>query len=99
MQASAPSLAQLEIMTEAQLEAIIDKEGKSAHGDDARYTLGKLQIEGSFPERVPRNEGKGIRWIKDAVARDHLPAIEYKAYYDIRFERNPVLEDILAALR
>lgn len=27
-----------------------------------------------------------------------MPAIEYKAYYDIRFEKNPQLKKILSAL-
>ena len=64
---------------------IIEKEPINA--DNARYTLGKLQIEGTSPEAVPRNEKKGINWIKTAVKNGHLPAIEFKVYYDIRFAK------------
>ena len=62
-----PSLAELEIMTQADLEAIISNEPASQTAHDARYILGKCQIEGCFPERIPRNEKKGIFWIKEAV--------------------------------
>ncbi len=91
-------LHQLEIMTEAQLEATIDKEPNSKLADDARYMLGKLMIEGCFQDRVPRNEKKGIYWIKEAVNHDHIPAIEYKTYYDIRFEKHPNPKKIIESL-
>lgn len=92
------TLAQLEIMTEADLEAIILKEKDTPLSDDARYILGKNQIEGSFPDTVPRNEKKGLFWIKDAEKHGHLPALEYKTYYDIRFEKHPSIEKIVASL-
>jgi TPR repeat protein len=60
--------------------------------------LGKLMIEGTFPENVPRNEKKGINWIKTAVKNGHLPATELKVYYDIRFAAQPDLKKIEAAL-
>ena len=60
--------------------------------------LGKNLIEGSFPDKVPRNETKGINWIKEAVKNGHLPALEYKTYFDIRFERHPSIEKIIASL-
>lgn len=59
------SLGDLEVMTEMQLEQIISTEPGNA--DNSRYMLGKLQIEGTFPESVPRNDKKGINWIKTAV--------------------------------
>ena len=93
-----PNLNQLEIMTEAELEAIVHKEPGSKLADDARYTLGRLSIEGSFPDRVPRNEKKGLFWIKEAVSHDHLPALEYKTYYDIRFEKHPSIKKIVESL-
>lgn len=93
-----PNLHQLEIMTEAELEAIVHKEPGSKLADDARYTLGRLSIEGSFPDRVPRNEKKGLFWIKEAVGHDHLPALEYKTYYDIRFEKHPSIKKIVESL-
>ena len=62
-------------MTEADLEALILKEKTTAVADDARYILGKNQIEGSFPTTVPRNEKKGLNWIKEAEKHGHLPAL------------------------
>lgn len=60
--------------------------------------LGKNLIEGSFPDKVPRNETKGINWIKEAVKNGHLPALEYKTYFDIRFEKHPSIEKIIKGL-
>jgi TPR repeat protein len=85
-------------MTEAQLEAIILADAQSKLADDARYILGKNQIEGSFPDKVPRNEKKGLNWIKEAEKHGHLPALEYKTYYDIRFEKHPSIEKIIKSL-
>jgi TPR repeat protein len=85
-------------MTEAELEGIILKEKDTKLSDDARYMLGKNHIEGSFPENVPRNEKKGISWIKEAVNHGHIPALEFKTYYDIRFEKHPSIEKILKSL-
>lgn len=90
------TLAELEIMTEGDLEVFIEK--KTVSSDDACFMLGKCQIEGSFPDRIPRNEKKGLNWIKQAVDNNHVPAIEYKAYFDIRFDTNPQLNDIVKAL-
>lgn len=92
------TLAQLEIMSEVDLEALILKEVNTPLSDDARYMLGKNQIEGSFPELVPRNEKKGLNWIKEAEKHGHLPALEYKTYYDIRFEKHPSIEKIVKSL-
>ena len=83
-------------MKESELELIIEKEPINA--DNARYTLGKLHIEGTFPENVPRNEKKGINWIKTAAKNGNLPAIEFKVYYDIRFAKQPDLKKIQEAL-
>jgi hypothetical protein len=41
-------------MKEEELESMIASDPRKA--DDARYILGRLQIEGTFPETVPRNE-------------------------------------------
>ena len=95
---TAVTLAELEILTEAELEAIIHKDPTSQLADDARYSLGKNQIEGVFPERIPRNEKKGLQWVKQAVEHNHLPALEYKTYYDIRFEKHPSIKKIVASL-
>ena len=85
-------------MNEADLEALILKEKNSQVANDARYMLGKNMIEGGFPDRVARNEKKGLNWIKEAEKQGHLPALEYKTYYDIRFEKHPSVEKILAGL-
>lgn len=92
------TLAQLEIMTEVNLEALILLEKDSQLANDARYILGKNMVEGSFPETVTRNEKKGINWVKEAVKQGHLPALEYKTYFDIRFEKHPSIEKIIGAL-
>ena len=85
-------------MTEAELEGIILKEKDTKLSDDARYMLGKNHIEGSVPENVPRNEKKGISWIKEAVNHGHIPALEFKTYYDIRFEKHPSIDKIIKGL-
>ena len=89
-------LDDLEAMNENELEAIISNE--PANADNARYMLGKLQIEGTFPEAVPRNEKKGINWIKTAIKNGHLLATEFKVYYDIRFAKSPELKKIESTL-
>jgi hypothetical protein len=60
--------------------------------------LGKNLIEGSFPDRIPRNEKKGLNWVKEAEKHGHLPALEYKTYYDIRFEKHPSIDKIVKSL-
>jgi TPR repeat protein len=85
-------------MSEAELEAIILKEKEGQLSDDARYMLGKNLIEGCFPEKVKRNEKKRLNWIKQAVEHGHLPALEYKTYFDIRFEKHPSIEKIIKSL-
>lgn len=88
------SIAQLEDMSEAELESLIlSKRG----GDDARFVLGRLMVEGTS-DKVPKNENKGLNWLKEAVKKGHLPSIEYKTYWDIRFDRTPKLEKIKANL-
>lgn len=92
------TLAVLETMNEQDLEQLILKEKDSQVANDARYMLGKNMIEGNFPDRVPRNEKKGLNWIKEAEKQGHLPALEYKTYYDIRFEKHPSVDKIIAGL-
>lgn len=69
-------------MTEAELEHLIS----SSNSDDARFVLGKLLVEGSS-DKIKRNEKKGVNWIKDAIKNGQVGALEYKAYYDIRFDK------------
>jgi len=77
--------SELECMSEAELESIIASD--PANADDARFILGKLQIEGNFPENVPPNQEKGINWLKTASKNGHLLAEEYKTYWEIRFAK------------
>ena len=86
----------LDELTEAELEAVIANQ--PAKADEARFVLGRLQIEGLSPEKVPVNDTKGINWVKTAAKNGHLGALEYKTYYDIRFARVPNLNKIMAGL-
>lgn len=79
---------QLENLSEKELEGIIL--GKEKNMDDARFVLGKLMVEGTS-EGVPQNENKGLNWLKEASKNGHMGALEYKTYWDIRFDRSPKL--------
>ena len=35
-----------------------------------------------------------MNWLKEALKKGHLPSLEYKTYWDIRFERAPKLPQI-----
>ena len=83
-------------LKEAELESIIASEPSRA--DDARYILGRLLIEGTFPETVPRNEQKGVNWLKTAAKNGHMDALEHKTYWAIRFDKQPNLKRIQEAL-
>jgi hypothetical protein len=50
-------------------------------------------LEGTS-DLIPKNENKGLNWIKEAVKRNHLPSLEFKTYWDIRFDRQPKLQQI-----
>ena len=75
-------------MSEAELEALILAKDSN---NDARYVLGRLMIEASS-DKVPYNENKGLNWIKEAAKKGSTEALEYKTYWDIRFQRAPNLE-------
>lgn len=85
------SIADLEVMNEKQLESLIL--GNHASQNDARYVLGKHMLEGTS-DLIPKNENKGLNWIKEAVKRNHMPSLEFKTYWDIRFDRQPKLQQI-----
>ena len=55
--------------------------------------MGILHLEGSS-DKVKKNEKKGVNWIKEAIKNGHMGALEYKAYYDIRFDKAPKLAKI-----
>lgn len=87
------ALGDLENMTEAELEQII----ASKNSDEARLVLGRLLLEG-VSEKVKKNEKKGINWIKEAAKNGHMGALEYKTYWEIRFDRQPNMKKLLANL-
>lgn len=89
------SLLDLEAMPEKELEGLIL--GNHASQNEARFVLGKLMVEGTSSV-VPKNENKGLNWLKEASKRGHLPSLEYKTYHDIRFDRSPKLDQIKSNL-
>jgi len=84
----------MEDLSEAELEIFIMSKNGTA---EARYVLGKLLIEGTS-KGVPKNETKGLNWLKDALKLGNLDALEYKTYWDIRFDRAPKLDRIIESL-
>lgn len=88
------TISDLENLTEAELEAEITS---SSNSDDARFVLGRLQIEG-VSEKVKKNEKKGVNWVKEAAKNGHAPAIEYKIYHDVRFDKQPNMKKIFENL-
>jgi len=54
-------------------------------------------MEGSS-EKIKKNEKKGVNWIKEAIKNGHMLALEYKTYYEIRFDNQPKLNKILKNL-
>jgi TPR repeat protein len=80
-------------MTEAELEDIAQAQNSS----NARYVLGKLLLEG-LSDKIAKNPVKGINWLKEAIRAGNLDALEYKAYYDIRYDPVPKLKKIQEAL-
>lgn len=89
-----PRIGELENMTEAELEFEIS----SKNSDDARLVLGRLLIEGTS-SHFPKNDKKGINWIKEANKNGHMGAKEYKVYYEIRFDRSPNMKKLLDSLQ
>ena len=87
------STGELENLTEAELEALIIEQ----NSDDARLVLGRLQLEG-VSDKVKKNEKKGVNWIKEATKNGHLGAIEYKTYFDIRYDKQPNMKKLFKNL-
>lgn len=90
MERTEVTTVQMEDMSEAELESMILAKDSN---NDARFILGRLMIEGSS-DKVPYNENKGINWIKEASKKGNLDALEFKTYWDIRFDRAPNLQKI-----
>ena len=83
-------MAALEEMSEAELESLIMAKDSN---NDARFILGRLMIEATS-DKVPFNENKGLNWIKEASKKGSQEALEFKTYWDIRFDRAPNLTKI-----
>ena len=86
---------ELENLTEAELEATVAAGGQNA--DDARLVLGRLQIEGTS-SKVSKNAKKGYNWVKEAGKNVHLGALEYRVYYEIRYDKQPNMKKLLKNL-
>ncbi len=54
-------------------------------------------LEGTS-DKITKNENKGMNWLKEAAKKGHLGALEYKTYWDIRFDKQPKIEKITANL-
>jgi len=80
-------------MTEGELELEIS----SKNSNDARLVLGRLLIEGTS-DKIKKNEKKGFNWVKEASKNGHLGAKEYKVYYEVRYDKQPNMKKIFAAL-
>jgi len=63
------TLEELECLKEAELEQLIKKNfvKDPEFANDCRYSLGKLQLEGTNPDCVPLNMTKGMTWVNHAV--------------------------------
>lgn len=87
------TISQLEDMTEAELEAII----ASKDSDATRLVLGKALIEG-LSDKIKKNDKKGFSWVKEAAKNGYLQAIEYKAFNEIRYDKQPNIKKLFANL-
>ena len=47
---------------------------------------------------MPKNENKGLNYLKEALKAGNIDALEYKTYWDIRFDRTPQLDKIIENL-
>jgi TPR repeat protein len=93
MQNKTHTLVELEELSEIELDDLATNKGVN----DARFVLGKLMVEGSSP-KVPLQETKGVNWIREAAKRGSIDALEYKTYWEIRFDKAPNLNTITKAL-
>lgn len=71
--------------------------GGHANANEARLVLGRLLIEGTS-DKIPKNEKKGVNWVKEAAKNNHLGALEYRTYYEIRYDKQPNMKKLLANL-
>ena len=83
----------MENLSEAELEHLIS----TKNSDDARYVLGRLLLEGTS-DKIKKNQKKGANWIKEAITNKNLDALEFKTYYDIRFDKQPNMKKIIENL-
>ena len=69
-------------MDEGELEVYINLHNCNS----ARFILGKLLVEGSN-DKIKKNVIKGVNWLKEAIKNGNVDALEFKAYYDIRYDK------------
>jgi TPR repeat protein len=84
------TVPELENLTEGELEATITANG--ANANDARLVLGRQYIEGTG--KFPKNVKKGFNWVKEAGKNGHIGALEYRVYYEIRFDKQPNMKKL-----
>lgn len=60
--------------------------------------LGRLLLEGSSSHAIAKNESKGLSWVKESIKLGSIEALEYKTYWDIRFDKHPKMAKILESL-
>ena len=84
------NVGELENLTEAELEATIAANGQNAN--DARLVLGRQLIEGTG--KFPKNVKKGFNWVKEAGKNGHIGALEYRVYYEIRYDKQPNMKKL-----
>jgi|LauGreDrversion4_2_1035121.scaffolds.fasta_scaffold134584_1 hypothetical protein len=90
------TVGELENLNEAELEAVIT--ANNANANDARLVLGRLLIEGTS-DKIQKNEKKGFNWVKEASKNNHLGALEYRTYYEIRYDKQPNMKKLLERLQ
>ena len=95
MESKTYTYEELEQLFEAELELIA--KSKKAGNNDARYILGKQLCEGTN-DKVTKNIKKGMYNINIAAENGHTAALEFKTYWDIRFDKSPKLDNIKANL-
>ena len=84
------TVSELENLTEGELEATITANGQNAN--DARLVLGRQLIEGTG--KFPKNAKKGFNWVKEAGKNGHIGALEFRVYYEIRYDKQPNMKKL-----
>lgn len=79
--------------TETELEELITAESS----DDIKYILGRHLVDG-HSDKIPKNESKGLNWIREAANNSHYLSQEFVCYHEVKFEKTPNIKRILTYL-